>query len=472
MNLTKTKKNSVSLITIVILAAAMALCCYIAPKQFNAEHYGVMSLLPSLFVFVTAIFTKRSFEPMLIAGFFGFAMLDGFGFLASWIDGLYTVMSDTSNIWTILVCGLFGSLVGILEATGGVKKFSQLATKFATNEKKSLFLTWFIGLFVFVDDYLHILAMGSTMKSVCDKNGVRRKSLAYIVLSGAATLAIMFPFSTWGAFYIGLFTPFGLDGTTGYLKSIPFMFWGWLAAIVVPLLFIFNIIPKTKAMQAPEDGIHVEAIETPSEDCTKSSIWGFIVPMVVLVGATIIINDLLWGVILALFAAVAIALITGTNTMTELVDAFNDGFKGILPILILLMIAFTLQQANTRLGMAPFIIEAITPFLNQHLLPVIVFVVLGLVSYFTGSFWGLAIVAAPIVVPLCLACDANIYLTTSAIVCATAVGSHGAVIGDVMLMIANTTEVDNVTITRSIIPYLLISFAGSAVLYLVCGFLF
>lgn len=167
------------------------------------DHFGALSLIPAAVVIVTALFTRRTLEPLLLKSIIGFVILEGGGFFSAWLDAVYTVMMDGVTVWVILVCGLFGSLVALLEKSGGALGFSAIASKAVKNRKQSLLATWVLGIIVFIDDYLNALAVGTAMRKVTDKYGVPREFLAYVINSTGATVCVLIPFSTWSAFMAG-----------------------------------------------------------------------------------------------------------------------------------------------------------------------------------------------------------------------------------------------------------------------------
>ena len=141
------------------------------------ETYGLISFLPVAIVVFLAFFTKRTSEPLLVGSIVGFIILEGINFFNPWIDAIYTVMMDGVTVWIILVCGLFGSLVALLEKSGGAIGFSSIAIRVAKNRGSSLVVTWILGIIIFIDDYLNALAVGTAMRQVTDKYKVPREFL-------------------------------------------------------------------------------------------------------------------------------------------------------------------------------------------------------------------------------------------------------------------------------------------------------
>ena len=130
------------------------------------DNYGLLSLIPVLVLFIVAFSTKKSLEPLLISALVGHLILFKGTFIGGFIGSLYKVMGSSSMIWLILVVTLFGSLIALLEKSGGLAGFSGLARKYANTRKRSMIITWILGCLFFLDDYLHNLTTGPTMKHV------------------------------------------------------------------------------------------------------------------------------------------------------------------------------------------------------------------------------------------------------------------------------------------------------------------
>ena len=123
-----------------------------------------------------------------------------------------------------LVCGLFGSLVALLQASRSVYSFTEVATRYANSKRKSLVTTFILGCVIFVDDWLDVLVCSHAMKGVTDKNRVPREMLAYIITAHGANVCVLIPFSTWAAFFAGQYEANGLcaegEGMSMYLSLI------------------------------------------------------------------------------------------------------------------------------------------------------------------------------------------------------------------------------------------------------------
>ena len=138
--------------------------------------YGILSLLPVAVVIVLVFFTKRTAVSLLVGTLVGAVMLYGTGFAKPWLDVVYGVMGSDLWIWLVLVCGFFGSLVALFEASGGIHGFTAIAAKVCKGEKRTLVASWLLGIVTFVDDWLRssqwelpcaVPRIGSTFPGKC-----------------------------------------------------------------------------------------------------------------------------------------------------------------------------------------------------------------------------------------------------------------------------------------------------------------
>jgi len=452
------------------------------------DHYGILSLVPVLVVIVLAFVTRRTLEPLLIGSIVGFVILAKGGFFPAWLDAIYVVMMDGVTVWIILVCGLFGSLIALLEKSGGAEGFSAVATKYTKNRSSALLTTWVLGIIVFIDDYLNALAVGSAMRKVTDHYKVPRQFLAYIINSTGAVVCVLIPFSTWSAFMAGQLEANieGVTGTAAYISTIPYILYGWVAVILVPL-FCLRIIPAfgpmKKAFQlADDEGIlfpldkegkpqlpEIDESETAAPG-TKGNIWNFLVPMLILGGVTFYTEDLLMGVIIAIVVCAVMYFPQKLVTFNTFCDAALNGFKDMILVLGIIVAAFILQQANEGLGLTPFVIETAEPIISAALLPAVAFIIVGFLAFATGSFWGVAAIAFPIIIPLANTLGVDVYLVSGAVISAAAFGSHTCFYGDAVTLTSAVSQIKNIDYARSVIPLVMVPTVIAIALFLVMGF--
>ncbi|MBS3942723.1 MAG: sodium:proton antiporter [Dethiobacter sp.] len=450
------------------------------------EHYGIISLLPVVCVVALAIITKRTVEPLLFGSVFGFILLEKGGFFSAWLDAVYAVLMDAVTIWIILVCGLFGSLIALLEKSGGAMGFSNIATKFTKNRSSALINTWVLGIIVFVDDYLNALAVGAAMRKVTDKFKVPREFLAFVINSTGAAVCVLIPFSTWSAFMAGQLEANGVvvngTGTGAYIATIPFILYAWAAVICVPL-FAFKIIPvfgpMVKAIKRAEEcgenfppstAGKAKTLEEQEKRLTvKQNVMDFVIPMLVLAGVTVYTKDMLWGVIIAIATCAALYFPRKLMRFGEFFDNSMAGFKDMLPVLAIIAAAFFLQRANEGLGLTTYVIESVKPLLSGAFLPVVTFIIVSFLTFTTGSFWGIAAIAFPIILPLAQAMDVNIFLVSGAVISAATFGSHSCFYGDAVTLSCSSSQIENIDYAKTVTPLIMVPAALGILLFLIFG---
>lgn len=455
------------------------------------ETLGLLSLVPVIVILVFAIITKDTFISLFLGVASGFLIaanghpLDAFfGF----VDGLYTVLADSNTAWVLMLCGLFGSLIMLMQESGGVLGFSNLSHRVLKTRKSSLVGTWILGIIVFVDDYLNCLAVGAAVRDITDKHKVPREMLAYIVNSTGVTVCAIVPISTWAAFMSAQMKTAGMtegmSAASAYVHSIPFIFYGWFAVLCVPL-FCLKIIPlfgpmKTAEKRALETGeVFSEVsknalVELPDQEKKfegkNCKAINFIVPILVVAALTIVTEDIL----IALFAAIGISFIMYIPQKLMSVKQFFSHIMGglvdIFPMLIIIILSYVLIEVNTQLGLIDFVVGIALNTVNPSLLPVTIFVVIGLLSFASGSFWGLAAISFPIVGPLSEALGVNPFLCAGALISAVAFGGHICMYSDTVILASASTQVTNADYFRTSGPLVVVPFILAAILFLVFGF--
>ena len=325
------------------------------------EIEGAVILIPSLLVFVLAVWTHRPIESIIVGSLVGLGMTHGTDLVSGFAQASLAVMMDETVAWIILVCGFMGSLIALLIRTGATGAFTAKVTHYVASQKSALFLTWVLGLFMFVDDYLNSLAVGSAMRNVTDKFNVSREYLSYVVDSTAAPISVIIPLSTWGIFFGGLLVSNGLaeegQGLQLYITAIPYMLYAWVAVLMVPLV-IFGAIPmmagmKTAQVRAEETGVMVppgaEHVEEANQairekEGVKPRISLFLIPMLSLVGFTLYFDlDFLMGIYVSLGMTCIFIIASKTLSMHDTFDTVIDGFKTMIEPLGVLVAAFILK---------------------------------------------------------------------------------------------------------------------------------
>jgi Na+/H+ antiporter NhaC len=314
------------------------------------------------------------------------------------------------------------------------------------------------------------------MRKVTDKFKVSREMLAYVVDSTAAPICVLVPVSTWAMFYAGLFMDSGYaesgQGMALYVSAIPYMVYPIVAMLLVPLVAV-GIVPALgmmkSAQQRAANGTAPQPLDETAEEGQvdtedRVQIYHFVLPIFALLGFSIWYDlDVQIGVIMSV--AVTIILFGAQRLMawTQMFDAVIDGIKIMLPALTMVVMAFVFKEVNDMLGLATYVIENVAPLMTPLMFPALTFLTMALISFATGSSWGVFAIAIPIILPLAESVGVSIPLAIGALVSASAFGSHACFYSDATVLAAQGSGCDVMDHALTQIPYALIAAAISCV---------
>ncbi|WP_317855229.1 Na+/H+ antiporter NhaC family protein [Chakrabartyella piscis] len=443
--------------------------------------YGLISLLPVAVVIICAIITKRAAESLIIGTLVGAILIAGGGFWATWFE--YVLVEIGDSAYYILMFGTFGALIRLLDSSGAAMGFADIGAKFANSRKKTMLFTWVLGIIIFVEDYLNALGVGVAMKSLTDKWKISREMLAFITNSTGAAVCVLVPWSSWGVLYASQIDSVGILDMTGfqaYVSSIPYMLYAWIAVIVVPLLCC-GIIPLFGPMKLAEERVLASGKVFPEayyegDGVTelagkqKAHAINFILPMLILVVLAIVTEDITFSVIIAIVLLIVMLLAQKRITIGKACDEIVEGFKDMLYVTMLVLLAFVLSDFNDALGLTPYVIESVTPILSPALFPVIVFLVVAALAFCTGSFWGVAAICFPIILPLAVAMGVNPLIAIGTVAAGTSFGSHACFYSDAVTVTCAATGLKNIDYAKTSIPLIMIPFVLGTLAYLILGF--
>lgn len=452
--------------------------------------YGALCLIPIAILLVSAVVLKDTFVSLLLGTIAAFLIAGGLNPVVSFenfVNALYEVMADEGNVWVFVIVAVFGALIALLEDSGGAMGFAGMAKKFLKTRKQTLIGTWLLGIIIFVDDYLNCLAVGAATRNLCDEQKISREMLAFIVNSTGVTVCAIIPISSWGAFMGSQMEISGLTGglsaLAAYCAALPFVFYGWLAVIFVAL-YSLNIVPlfgpmkrieeqamagKTEFTAGAGEGAGLPQAETRFAN-KKCRAINFILPLVVLVVLTIVMDDLA----LALFPTILLCFLLYMPQRImkpmEFMKSLQRGMSDMAGVIVIIILCYAFMSANEQLGLTEFVINAALKTLNPALLPVTLFLVVGGLAFASGSFWGLAAIAFPIAAPLAEAMGINPFLCAGAIISGVCFGGHICVYSDTVLLTAASTNTTPVAYLKTSFPLIIPSVVLAAIGYLILGF--
>ncbi|MEK9933224.1 MAG: Na+/H+ antiporter NhaC family protein [Luminiphilus sp.] len=439
--------------------------------------YGFVTLLPTLLVLGLAIWSRRTLESVLAGALFAFFIMEGIGFLDAMAEATLTTLMTEEVAWVMLVCGLYGGFIGLLVKGGGSYAFGRAVMNRIETKRGGLLATWGLGLVIFLDDYLNSLTVGATMKAVTDRFRTSRAMLAYVVDSTAAPLCLLVPLSSWGAYFASLLEQNGVaqegQGLSVFIETIPYLFYPMVALLIVPLVAL-GVIPLLGAMRRAEEQAETgdlgvfEDNALAVEENARGGMSVFFFPIVAMVFFTVFPGiDLLRGVIAGILVTFVHYALVRVMTLGELFDTCIDGVKSMVPVLAMLLTLFVFVEANDRLGLTPYVIEAVSPFMTPQLLPVVVFITVSLLSFTTGSNWGVIAITMPIAFPLAQTFEVSIPLVMGALFSASGFGSHACFYSDSTVLSAQGAGCRTHEHAITQLPYALLGATVAAILFVV-----
>ncbi len=451
--------------------------------------YGLISCIPIVVLLVSVLWTRRIFECILVSIAIALFIGEGLsGILWSFIDLIYVMLADETYSWILLMLLLFGGLIKLLEESGGTFGFGAVATKYIKSDKSSLVATYILGILIFIDDYLNNLTIGSAMRGITDQYKVLREMLAITINTTGAPICVLNPFSTWAVFIFGLMQAVGVTGdqtlVVGFTKLIPYIFYAIIAVAMVPFM-IYGVIPKVgplkKAYERANDGVlfPVELASSSMEfdeerdrilGSVKPKLRNFLIPMLVVVAVTLVTEDLVPGVITGIVTCFILYIPTKNMRITQFFDTFFEGIKDMIFIATFIMMAFIFVEAVNGLGFSDYVIETVKPYMIGGTIPVITFIVVGVMSFAGMDFWAVMILFFPIVVPLSQHFGIDLYLAMGSIVSGAVFGGHACFFSDQMLMSSASVQIRPTDEAICLLPYAVMAAIVTAILYLIFGF--
>ena len=449
-------------------------------------EYGALTLIPIVFIIVTAVVTRKSFESLLAGSVIASIIMHGTGFFLPWVDILLEALSDPENQWVILVCGLFGSLIALLRESKGTSGFIRIGEGLCKTGRSALLGTFVLGAVIFVDDYLNMLTVGTCMRPICDRRKVPREALAYLLDSTGTPICVLLPFSTWTAFYISLFMKeeavqsMGFaSGFAMYIQTIPFIFYAIITVIMVflfamgwmprigPMKKAYERVRKTGRTYSEESGKY--NLET-EEERSDGNVVDFLLPVAVLIVITVISDDILAAVIVTLVLCLLLYVPRRKMTFTQWSELLISGFCEMMPTLAILAGAFTVARCCNAMQLPEYVISTVQPFVTPQTYPMIIFLVVSVLTFATSSTWGISTIVIPIIIPLAAAVDANLILTMAAILSGSTFGSHACFYSDATVLASAASRIENMEHAFTQIPYAAVSAALTCVCFLISGF--
>ena len=468
----------------------------------------IWSIVPALVAIVLALITKEVYSSLFVGILAGGLLYANFNFETTLnhvvLDGFVSSLADSYNVGILIFLVLLGTLVAMMNKAGGSAAFGRWASTHIKSRVGAQLATIALGVLIFVDDYFNCLTVGSVMRPVCDAKKISRAKLAYLIDATAAPICIIAPISSWAAAVAG-FAPEG-QGLSLFIKAIPFNFYALLTIVMMITIALLKLDfgpMKLHEKNAEEKGdIFTTLDETAkaaeeSKANPKGKVIDLILPVVILIicciigmiysggffdGASFVdaFSNCDASVGLALGSFVAIILVSiyfivfrhGVVKFTELMGCLPEGFKAMVPAILILTCAWTLKGMTDSIGakvfIADFVNSSASAFVN--FLPAIIFLVAIVLSFSTGTSWGTFGILIPIVLAVFAGNDTMSIVGMSACMAGAVCGDHSSPISDTTIMASAGAQCNHVNHVNTQLPYAMTAAAVSFVAYIIAGF--
>lgn len=469
------------------------------------ETAGWLSILPPVIAIVLAIWTKQVFISLFFGIWLGWTVLAGGNPLTGLADALEScirVFEDGGNTKVIAFSAMVGALIAFTQRSGGVDGFvNWVSVKGLVRSRRSAALmAYIVGVVVFVESSITCLVTGSVSRPLFDRFKISREKLAYVCDSTSAPICILIPLNGWGAYIIGLLAAQNIDAPfAALLKSIPFNFYP-IAALAMLLLVILtgkDIGPMAAAekrarelgevlREGAEPLVSTEVLTIEPKPGVTPKAMNMLVPIAVMVlmmpvgllvtgqgnlmkgsGST----SVFWAVLAAIVVAGILYKAQKIMTLRELVDLFFKGLGGLMPLALLMMLAFAIGNTCKELGTGPYVADVTSNWLSPGLVPAILFLVSGFIAFSTGTSWGTFAIMIPIGMPMVSLMGADLSLTLGALLSGGIFGDHCSPISDTTIISSMASASDHIDHVRTQLPYALLAAAFSLIAYLILGLL-
>ena len=473
------------------------------------------AIFPPLLAIVLALVTKEVYSSLflgIVSGGVLYAMkADGFaGMFETTLThvvqaGFIAKVADAYNVGILIFLVLLGALVAMMNKTGASAAFGLWAQTHIKSRVGAQVATIVLGMLIFVDDYFNCLTVGSVMHPVTKAKRVSAAKLSYLIDATAAPICIIAPISSWAAAVAGFAKGAGAEsGFSLFIAAIPYNFYAILTIVMMFALafmkFDFGPMRRHEADVAagkPDLG----ALETATEVLTKNDrgrVIDLVIPVLVLIAACVVgmiysggffaegeahrnfvvafsnsdaSVGLTLGSIVALVFAVVFYVCRRVISFRDCMDGFPEGFKAMVPAIMILCCAWTLKGMTDALGAKVFISDLINgPAAGLfNFLPAIIFVIAVILAFSTGTSWGTFGILIPIVLAAIPGSSMTI-IAVSACMAGAVCGDHCSPISDTTIMASAGAQCNHIVHVNTQLPYALTVAAVSFVAYIAAPF--
>lgn len=468
-----------------LLLVVFALACVLTTAAFaegdaevvSAVHGTIASLLPPVVAIGLALITKEVYSSLFLGILVGCFLqvngnpIDAFQFFVS-----HLCSNAGGNMGILMFLVILGTMVALMIRAGGSKAYGDWAVSHIKTKSGALWSTFILAIVLGVDDYFNNLTTGNVMRPVADGHHISRAKLSYMCDATAAPVCIMMPVSSWAAAVTGVIGNEEV-GFQIFLRAIPFNYYAILTLVFIIVMTCLNIDygpMRTHELNAAKGDLYTTP-ERPFENAAEmkfnpdGKVIDLVIPVIILIigcvssmiyvgfqngghdlitafANTSAFDALPLGSLIALIINMIYFMVRRSMKFTELMDCLPEGFKQMVPAILILCLAWTIGDVTKGLG-APEFVAGIVENLSGSLyalLPAVVFIIAAFLGFATGTSWGTFSILLPIVIPVFSGGTPAVDLTVgdlnnNLLMISIAATLGGAVMGDHCSPISDTT---------------------------------
>ena len=508
MKLSKAQRIAIpifAIIVIVLIAIATSTTAHLETGVYGT----VWSLMPPIIAIGLALITKEVYISLFVGIASGaFLQVGGFGHPVAAVETIFgTILAKLGDAWNIgilIFLVILGVIVILMNKAGGSKAYGDWARKAIKTRRGAQLATFILGVVIFVDDYFNCLTVGSVMRPVTDGHKISRAKLAYLIDATAAPVCIIAPISSWAAAVSGMVE--GANGLVLFIRAIPYNYYALLTLLMIIVISILNI--DYGPMKTHEDNAqyHDDLYTTPDRPyadandeptSSRGRVADLILPVIVLIicciiglmytggffgGGVSIVDafansDASVGLMLGSFVAILFAFIYFLSrrvlSFRQFADSLPEGFKAMVPAILILTFAWSISGITSNLGAAEFVANAVHDSAAgfQMFLPAIIFLIGCGLSFATGTSWGTFGILIPIVVEVFPNDSEILIIAIAACLGGAVMGDHISPISDTTIMASTGAQCNHINHVATQIPYAITVTVVAFISYILAGFI-
>ena len=473
-----------------------------AVEVVSVFHGTFWALVPSVVAIILALITKEAYSSLFVGVVIGGLFISQ-GSFPLFLDsvfknGMVKQVSDPWNVGILFFLVMLGAMVALMNKSGAAAAFGNWAKQHIKSKVGAQMATIILGILIFVDDYFNCLTVGSVMRPVTDKFKVSREKLAYLIDATAAPICIIAPVSSWAAAVTGFVE--GEDGLGLFVKSIPYNFYALLTIVALFSLVLLKVdFGPMKHYESAAEMIEAKMEEANVEQA-RGTVLDLIFPIVMLIVFCVLSlvytggffasgeahkgfvdafgsSDASVGLVYGSFAAFIVTVIwyLGRHVLKirKCLQAVSEGFKAMVPAIIILVLAWSLKGVTDTLGAKDFVAGIVSgkAMALMNFMPAIIFLIgIGL-AFSTGTSWGTFGILIPIVVAAFSKVDPELMIISiSACMAGAVCGDHISPISDTTIMASAGAECNHVNHVNTQLPYALSVALISFISFVIAGF--